>query len=207
MNLSVYIGLISFDMKGEPAQTDRMKIIAGQWRGKALQAPPGANTRPTAARAREALFNRLAHAPWSPGIESAHVLDLFAGTGAFGLEALSRGASHATFVERDSGALRALKANIASCRCQGQALVIAGDAMAAIPLSTPVDIVFADAPYKTGAGSVVLAALPTSALTPSGIAVIEVAQDETAMVPTGWQIVDERAYGAAKFVVLIPVSG
>jgi 16S rRNA (guanine(966)-N(2))-methyltransferase RsmD len=90
MSPAVYIGLISFDMKGAPAQTDRMKIIAGQWRGKALLAPPGANTRPTAARAREALFNRLEHAPWSPGIEGARVLDLFAGTGAFGLEALSR---------------------------------------------------------------------------------------------------------------------
>jgi 16S rRNA (guanine966-N2)-methyltransferase len=109
-------------------------------------------------------------------------------------------------VERDNGALRALRGNIASCRCQIQALVIAGDATASIPFTTPVDIVFADAPYKTGAGSVALAALPTRALTPTGIAVIEVAQDEIVTVPAGWQLVDERAYGAAKFVVLIPVT-
>ena len=96
----------------------RMRIVAGAWRGRTLVAPPGAATRPTADRVRQALFDMLLHAPWAgrDAIEGAVVLDAFAGTGALGLEALSRGAARAVFIERDRAALAALRANIAACR-------------------------------------------------------------------------------------------
>src|SRR6185437_3628839 len=97
-----------------------MRIVAGEWRGRTLLAPAGSATRPTADRVRQALFDMLLHAPWGGRalIEDARVLDVFAGTGAFGLEALSRGAAHATFVEHDRAALAALRANIAACRAE-----------------------------------------------------------------------------------------
>ena len=93
-----------------------MRIVAGQWRGRTLAAPAGAATRPTADRVRQALFDMLLHAPWGgrDRVEGAAVLDAFAGTGALGLEALSRGAATATFIERDRAALAALRANIAA---------------------------------------------------------------------------------------------
>src|SRR5271163_950273 len=109
-----------------------MRIIAGTWRGRALQAPPGDTTRPTADRVRQALFDMLLHAAWAgrDTIEGAHVLDVFAGTGAFGLEALSRGAAHATFIEHDRAALTALRANIAACRAQDRTTILPVDAQA-----------------------------------------------------------------------------
>src|SRR5271163_969890 len=97
-----------------------MRIIGGTWRGRALQAPPGDTTRPTADRARQALFDMLLHAPWGgrEAVEDAVVLNAFAGTGALGLEALSRGAATAAFIEHDRAALAALRANIAACKAE-----------------------------------------------------------------------------------------
>src|SRR5580698_2435785 len=94
-----------------------MRIVAGEWRGRSLVAPSGTETRPTADRVRQALFDMLMHAPWSGRavIEGAAVLDVFAGTGALGLEALSRGAATAVFIENDATALKALRTNIAAC--------------------------------------------------------------------------------------------
>lgn len=108
-----------------------MRIVAGAWRGRALVAPPGQGTRPTADRVRQALFNTLIHADWGGQsvIEGAVVLDVFAGTGALGLEALSRGASRAVFIECNEPALRALRANIASCKAQDRSRVLAVDAL------------------------------------------------------------------------------
>ncbi len=122
-----------------------MRIIAGKWRGRVLVAPAGQKTRPTVERVRQALFDRLMHAPWGGRgvIEGARVLDVFAGTGALGLEALSRGAAHATFMEPDSAALAALRANIAACRAE--ATVLAGDARRPPP-GTGCRLVFLDPP-------------------------------------------------------------
>src|SRR5580704_17668677 len=108
-----------------------MRIVAGEWRGRSLLAPPGATTRPTADRVRQALFDMLMHAPWSGRtfIEGALVLDLFAGTGALGLEALSRGAARAVFVERDRPALAALRANIEACRAGDRCEVLPVDVL------------------------------------------------------------------------------
>ena len=127
-----------------------MRIVAGAWRGRVLQAPPGDTTRPTADRVRQALFDMLLHAPWGgrDAIEGARVLDVFAGTGALGLEALSRGAAFATFIEQDRAALAALRANIATLRAAGRSAVLAGDALATEPLAAsdaePCSLVFLD---------------------------------------------------------------
>jgi 16S rRNA (guanine966-N2)-methyltransferase len=124
-----------------------MRIIAGAWRGRKLLAPPGAATRPTADRVRQALFDMLLHAPWGGRevVVGAAVLDAFAGTGALGLEALSRGAARATFLERDPAALAALHANIAACRAEQRATVLAADATRPPP-GTPCSLVFLDPP-------------------------------------------------------------
>src|SRR5689334_13897854 len=128
-----------------------MRIVAGTWRGRTLVAPQGTDTRPTADRARQALFDMLLHAPWGGRdvLEGALVLDLFAGTGAFGLEALSRGAAHATFVEHDRAALIALRANIAACRANDRSTVLAVDALA-VPPGSAATLVFLDPPYRCG---------------------------------------------------------
>jgi 16S rRNA (guanine966-N2)-methyltransferase len=106
-----------------------MRIVGGTWRGRALQAPRGATTRPTADRARQALFDMLLHAPWGGRdlLDGASVLDVCAGTGALGLEALSRGAATATFIERDAAALAALRGNIARLDAETRCTVLARD--------------------------------------------------------------------------------
>ena len=107
-----------------------MRIVAGKHRGRRIAAPPGDAVRPTSERAREALFNILAHGRFAlaPIIEDARVLDVFAGTGAFGLEALSRGARFATFIEKDRAAREALAANIKALGESGRTRLLAVDA-------------------------------------------------------------------------------
>ncbi len=128
-----------------------MRIIGGAWRGRRLQAPPGATTRPTADRVRQALFDRLLHAPWAGrgAVEGATVLDAFAGTGALGLEALSRGAAASVFLEHDAAAFRALEANVAACGAEARCRVLRADALRPPP-GTPCSLVFLDPPYEHG---------------------------------------------------------
>jgi len=127
------------------------RIIGGVWRGRRLTAPAGETTRPTADRVRQTLFDRLLHAPWAgrSAIEGASVLDVFAGTGAFGLEALSRGAAEAVFIERDRAALAALRANITACDAEARCRVVAGDALRPPP-GRGCSLVFLDPPYGQG---------------------------------------------------------
>lgn len=131
-----------------------MRIIAGQWRSRPLVAPKGDTTRPTADRTRETLFSMLASRLGS--FEGLTVADLFAGSGALGLEALSRGAAKAIFVEQDAPALRALRSNIANLRAQQHCDVRASSVMALGPAREPVDLLLMDPPYGTGAGAVAL---------------------------------------------------
>jgi 16S rRNA (guanine966-N2)-methyltransferase len=118
-----------------------VRVIAGELGGRRLRAPRGAATRPTSDRVREALFSMLGD------VGGLRVLDLFAGSGALGIEALSRGAAHATFVERSAPALAALRANLASLRLEARARVHAGDALTALRGAGPYDLVFLDPPY------------------------------------------------------------
>jgi 16S rRNA (guanine966-N2)-methyltransferase len=178
-----------------------MRIVAGTWRGRALIAPPGTATRPTADRVRQALFDMLLHAPWGgrDTVAGAHVLDVFAGTGAFGLEALSRGAAHATFVEHDRAALAALRANIAACRAADRCIVLAIDALA-IPPGEPVNLVFLDPPYRCDLVPRTVAHLRTvSRLAAGALLVAETGRDEPP--PTASPLLGERVHGAARLSI------
>ncbi|MGV3512665.1 MAG: 16S rRNA (guanine(966)-N(2))-methyltransferase RsmD [Novosphingobium sp.] len=131
-----------------------MRIIAGEWRGRPLRAPEGDTTRPTADRTRETLFSMLASRLGS--FEDLTVADLFAGSGALGLEALSRGAASAIFVEQDAGAIRTIRANIAALRCAPQCDVRASSVLSLGAAKQPLDLVMLDPPYGTGAGAVAI---------------------------------------------------
>jgi 16S rRNA (guanine966-N2)-methyltransferase len=131
-----------------------MRIVAGEWRGRKLVAPKGEATRPTADRARETLFNMLTSRLGS--FEGLQVADLFAGSGALGLEALSRGAAHCLFVEQDRAAVDAIRANITALDARAKTQVEAGSVMALRASPQPYDLILLDPPYQTGAGSVAL---------------------------------------------------
>ncbi len=131
-----------------------MRIISGQWRGRKLVAPQGEATRPTSDRTRETLFSMLVSRLGS--FEDLSVADLFAGSGALGLEALSRGAASCLFVEQDPAAVRALRTNIANLRAPGQCDVRAASVLTLGPAKAPIDLLLLDPPYGTGAGAVAL---------------------------------------------------
>ena len=177
-----------------------MRIVAGAWRGRTLIAPPTTTTRPTADRVRQALFDMLLHAPWAgrDTIEGAHVLDVFAGTGAFGLEALSRGAAHATFIEHDRAALTALRANIAACRAQDGTTVLPIDALAT-PNGDPASLIFLDPPYHQGLIPRAVAHLRAhQRIAPSAQHISETARDEP---PPTTDPLAERSHGAARITI------
>lgn len=131
-----------------------MRIIAGQWRGRKLAAPKGEATRPTADRARETLFAMLTSRLGD--FEGLQVADLFAGSGALGLEALSRGAEHCLFVEQDRAAVDVIRANITALGAQAQTRVETGSVMQLRAANRPLDLILADPPYQSGAGEVAL---------------------------------------------------
>jgi 16S rRNA (guanine966-N2)-methyltransferase len=146
-----------------------MRIVGGSLGGRVLQAPRGAATRPTSEKVREALFNILGD------VEGAHVLDLFAGSGAVGIEALSRGAAHATFVDAGRPALAAIRANLRDLGLEDRATVLAMDAAAAarLPPAAPWRVVFVDPPYASDLARRAVAALPATSLAPGARVVIE----------------------------------
>ena len=131
-----------------------MRIVAGDWRGRRLDAPKGDGTRPTADRTRETLFNMLASRLGS--FDGLAVVDLFAGSGALGLEALSRGASFCLFVEQDKAAVQVIENNIRALDCRTRARVHAGSVVQLGPAKQPHDLLLLDPPYHTGAGAVAL---------------------------------------------------
>ncbi|HTC09355.1 MAG TPA: 16S rRNA (guanine(966)-N(2))-methyltransferase RsmD [Acetobacteraceae bacterium] len=179
-----------------------MRIVGGTWRGRALQAPRGATTRPTADRARQALFDMLLHAPWGGRqvVDGAAVLDVFAGTGALGLEALSRGAATARFIERDAAALTALRGNVAVLQAGERCTVLAMDVLAAPP-GAPCGLVFLDPPYSQDLVPKALAHLaPRGWIAAGALIVAETARDEALPVSdrVTMSLLAERSYGAAR---------
>ena len=175
-----------------------MRIIAGQWRGRPLVAPKGDATRPTADRTREGLFSMLVSRIGS--FEDLHVADLFAGSGAIGLEALSRGAASCLFVEQDKAALDALRANIAKLSAVGD--VRAQSVLALGPAPQPLDLIFMDPPYGTGAGIVALAKLARHGwVSPATLISIETSKAESVSVK-GFAVEAERTYGVARITLL-----
>lgn len=179
-----------------------MRIIAGTWRGRPLVAPKGDATRPTADRTREALFSMLTSRVGS--FEGLAVADLFAGSGALGLEALSRGAASCLFVEQDRAALDALRANADKLGIRPD--IRAGSVMSLGPAPKPLDLIMMDPPYRTGAGSVALDKLTRLGWTgPATWVSIETAKAETVDV-AGFVIDTERVHGKAKLTILRPAS-
>jgi len=179
-----------------------MRIIAGTWRGRPLIAPKGEATRPTADRTREALFSMLASRIGS--FEELAVADLFAGSGALGLEAMSRGAASCLFVEQDKPALDALKANLA--KLGARADVRATSVMALGPAPRPLDLILMDPPYGTGAGAVALDKLGRLGWTNAATWIsIETAKDEEIEV-AGFAVDASRVHGKARITLLRAAS-
>ena len=175
-----------------------MRIIAGQFRGRPLQAPAGSATRPTADRVREALFSMLASRLGS--FEGLRVADLYAGSGALGLESISRGAAHASFVENDSKAQAAIRANAAKLGAS-DTRVIGGSALS-LPRSDPFDLIFADPPYAPGSGSAVVKAVADAEwLAPGGWMAVETDRREP-VDPLNYSLEVERETGRARITLL-----
>lgn len=184
-----------------------MRIIGGARRGAKLEAPEGSELRPTADRVREAVFNILIHGIEGGEVEEAVVLDLFAGTGAMGLEALSRGAAHVTFVENDEAALRILRANVRKLDGGAATTVLRHDAtrLGRPPLAaqTPARLAFLDPPYRSGLAAPALTTLAANGwLAEGAVCVVETGAKEDVEPPAGYALIDERRYGAAKVTFL-----
>ncbi|MBO1324328.1 16S rRNA (guanine(966)-N(2))-methyltransferase RsmD [Acetobacter sp. TBRC 12305] len=194
-----------------------VRIIAGTRKGRVLATPEGPATRPTADRVRQALFDMLAHAPWGGAglLAGAHVLDAFAGTGALGLEALSRGAEHATFFETARPALAALRANIRACGWEDRCTVIARDVTTPPRIKAeqaPASLVFVDPPYNQTLPACAITALKAAGwIAPDATIVIETGRDEplpfaqptpdTPAPPEDPRWLAERQHGAARLSI------
>jgi 16S rRNA (guanine966-N2)-methyltransferase len=184
-----------------------MRIVSGQYKGKPIAAPEGRATRPTSDRAREAVFNILEHAPWAPSLQGARVLDLFAGSGALGLEALSRGAAFCLFVETDEAARGAIRDNVEALHLFGCTRIHRRDATDLGPRPASAgpafDLVFLDPPYAKGLGEKALEVLGAEAwLNPGAVLVFERGEGEPDIQPQGYEPIDERRYGAARVLFL-----
>jgi 16S rRNA (guanine966-N2)-methyltransferase len=174
-----------------------MRVIAGRWRGRPLVAPVGIATRPTADRVRETLFAMLASRLGS--FEGLAVADLYAGSGALGIEALSRGAASCLFVDRDRSAITAIRANLDKLDAQGEIL---GTTAEKLPPGRKFDLVFADPPYAEGSGTKVVAAVLESAwLDTGGWLVVETARGDT-VDPGPLELAAERDVGRARLTLM-----
>ena len=175
-----------------------MRIIAGQWRGRVLKAPPGASTRPTGDRTREALFSMLVSRLGS--FEGLSVVDIFAGSGALGLEAMSRGATSCTFIDQDREAVKAIRANIEMLAANAEVLPIAVSAIA--PSRRAYDLLMFDPPYGSGGAGALLEKMTRLGWAAEGAwAAVETRNDENVSAE-GWTLDVERTYGIAKLSVL-----
>ncbi len=170
------------------------RIIAGEWAGRRLAVPSGA--RPTTDRVREALFSSLEHR--LPGLLERRVLDVFAGSGALGLEALSRGAAHVTAVERDRSALAVLRRNAAALGAGAALTVVAADAWQCAPVGPAFDLALLDPPYEVPAqrlADLLDRLARTGVLLPGATVVVErPSRDDAVPLPDAWQR-DRRNYG------------
>lgn len=176
-----------------------MRIIAGAWRGRVIDAPPGTATRPTADRVRETLFSMLASRLGS--FEDLRVADLFAGSGALGFEALSRGAASATFVERDSKAAAVIRSNAKKLGAEERVQLL-GESALALPRAEPFHLILVDPPYAEGSGSAAAAAVASAGwLAPGGWMSVETARGET-VVAGDFELDTVRAVGRAQLILL-----
>lgn len=181
-----------------------MRIVAGQFRGRPLVAPEGAHTRPTSDRVREAVFNILEHGIAGFSFAGIRVLDLFAGTGALGLEALSRGAAFCLFVEEDAAARALIRRNIESLGATGTTKVFRRDATSLGPSGNRggFGLVFLDPPYERGLAQRALASAAQGGwLAPEAVAVVEESRRATVALPPGFQALEQRTWGDTQAVL------
>jgi 16S rRNA (guanine966-N2)-methyltransferase len=185
-----------------------MRIVAGEFKGRSIQTPAGQDVRPTSDRARQAIFNILEHAPWSEGLEARRVIDVFAGSGALGLEALSRGAGRCLFVDRSETSLAAVRANIAAFGLEERTRLLRQDAtrLGRRHEGRPAfDIAFLDPPYGKDLAGPVLATLRAEGwLTAEAVVVLERGSGEAAIEIPGYDLLGQRRYGAAEVLFLRP---
>ena len=184
-----------------------MRIVAGSLKGRAILAPEGQGTRPTSDRARQAIFNVLEHASWGESLQGARVMDIYAGSGALGFEALSRGAAFALFVEIDDGARGVIRENMDAYGLFGRGRVHRRSAidLGERPGSVgeAFDLAFLDPPYAKGLGEQTLERLREGQwLKPGAIVVFERGSDEPDIDTPGYERLDARDYGAARVLFL-----
>ncbi len=184
-----------------------MRIVGGQFKGRSIVTPDGRNTRPTSDRAREAVFNILAHADWAPDLDGARVMDVFAGSGALGFEAMSRGGAFCLFVETDEAARGAIRDNVEAFGLFGTTRVHRRDAtqLGLRPGSQAeaFDLCFLDPPYKKGFVEKTLDCLITGKwLSENATVVVERGADEDDFATDVWEIINTKIYGAAQVLFL-----
>jgi 16S rRNA (guanine966-N2)-methyltransferase len=176
-----------------------MRIVAGVHKGRAITAPKGDKTRPTTDRVRESVFNKLAHAPWGVELDGLRVIDLFAGSGALGLEAISRGAAFALFVETDAAARGAIRTNVDALQLFGCTKLHRRSAIDLGPKPEKVgarfDLAFLDPPYDQGLGDIALARLIEGAwVKDDALAVLE-ERKGVEVTAKGWDLLDTLEAG------------
>jgi 16S rRNA (guanine966-N2)-methyltransferase len=168
-----------------------MRVVAGTLRGRPIVAPEGEGTRPTTDRAREATFNSLVSLG---AVEDAKVIDLFAGSGAMGIEALSRGAASCAFLERDRKALDSIRHNVKTLQLADNTTVLSGDVMTNVVALRNVDLVLADPPYDFDRWADLLTVL-NLVIAPGGVVVTESGRE--IQPPEGWEAIRSKRYGRA----------
>ena len=186
-----------------------MRIVGGKFRGRSLQAPKSQAIRPTTDRIRESLFNVISH-NYGENLDNTRVLDLFAGTGALGIEALSRGARFALFIENSIEGRGLLRQNIENFSLQGHSKVFRRDATELGPIGsmTPFDLVFADPPYGRGFGEKAAAGLVAGGwLSPSGLFVLEEDKDSAPEILPGFELLETKSYAGTKIGIFRLIEG
>lgn len=183
-----------------------MRIVGGRHRGRPLEAPDGLAVRPTADRTRESMFNILCQGKLAENgnpLIDAQVLDAFAGTGALGLEALSRGAARVTFMENQAASLKACRANVKSLGEDASSDILQGDVLRPPPAKAPCDIVLMDPPYNQDLPRPAIVALNAAGwIAPAALVVVELMAQESFEVPEGFEELDNRKYGKARLIFL-----
>ena len=184
-----------------------MRIVSGRFKGRTLKAPGDAALRPTSDKVRQAIFNILEHAGFAVdfSLEGARVVDLFAGTGALGLEALSRGAKYCLFIEDAAESRAIIRENVEALGLTGASKIWRRDAtnLGALDTLAPFDLAFLDPPYRKGLIAPALTGLATGGwLNTHALVIAEAAEDETMPVVDGFEILDDRVYGDTRIAFM-----
>lgn len=184
-----------------------MRIISGKHRGRRIAMTEGVDIRPTSGRTREAIFNILVHGSFGRDGDSPiigkRVVDIFCGSGGLGLEALSRGAEHVTFIDRNPQSLALARENIEHFKETETTSLIRSDSTQLPPAPFPCTVAFADPPYDKGMAAPALKSLKANGwLEENALVVLELSSHELLHIPEGYELLDERKYGNSKVLIL-----